>query len=282
METYKKALIAVMDSPSARHAANQGVALAASIGASVVGVSVVPAYEGNMPRLHVRDMQAQIEAPHRKALKELEALAAKANVPCRTVLTAGQPFEAITDMAETEEVDLIVLGGETQSRLERAVLGATVERVIGYARRDTLVIPEGCEVDFSRILLGTDGSRDTARATARALDLARAYGGSVRVVSVVDTPSDYHLWNNVIEEMTKQCRTFVDHVAKEAEPLGVAVETGVLQGDTVDSLLEEAERISAKLIVLGTHGRTGLRRLLMGGVASGVLRQNRFPILVSP
>ncbi len=282
MIQHSKLLLAVTDTPSARHAGGQGIALAASIGANVVGVSVCPSYEGNMSRLYIKDMQESIEAPHKKILAEFKDLAEKAGVPYRAVMPEGQPFEAIVDTADAENADMIVLGGMSGSRLERSVLGATAVRVIGYARRDVLVVPENTSVSFSEILLATDGSRYSVRAAQRAVDLARAYGGKLHAVSVIDVPSDYHLWEKAMDDFTVRARTALDDVAEQATSAGVEVATHVLMGDAADSIVLKAEEIGAGLVVLGSHGRTGLRRLMLGSVAAGVLRKDRFPVLVVP
>lgn len=280
--TFKKLLIAVMDSPSSRHAGGQGIALAASLGASVVGVSVLPAYEGGMSLLHLTDMRAQVEAPHRKALNELGQLAKKTDTPYRSALLEGQPFEAIADMAEAEDADLIILGGAPRTALERSILGATSARIIGYARRPVLVIPEGAQVDFGRIVLGTDGSRCGESARNLGLRLAKAYGAELRAVAVIDAPAEYRIYEKAMQIFSERARNALALVKMQGEELGLNVSTEVIQGDTADAIVEKAEAIGAGLIVLGTHGRTGLKRLMLGSVAAGVIRQSRAATLVVP
>lgn len=280
MKPYNKLLVAVMDSPAALHAGGQGLALAASMGASVVGVSVVPSYEGNMDRLYLEDMRGNIEAPHRKALEALSEQAEKMRTPCRTVMVEGKAFEGVVDIAEAEEADLIVLGGVTRALLARSVLGTTAVRVIGYSHRDTLVVPESAEVDFSRILLATDGSRECESAVSRALQLAKVYGGELRAVSVVDTPSEYHLWEKVMDDYSKRAWACVNDVVEKGKAVDLEVQTAVRQAGASDGIIEEAEEWDPRLIVVGTHGRTGLKRLMLGSVAAGVLRRNLYPTLV--
>lgn len=282
VNTLKTLLIAVMDTPSSRHAGSQGLALAASLGARVIGVSVCPAHEGGMSRLHGSDMRKQIEAPHRKVLDEMAGEAEKAGILYRSALLEGQPFEVIADMAEAEEVDLVILGGASRSILERTILGATAERVIGYSRCPVLVIPEGTTVGFSNMLLGTDGSRNSENAEALALQLAKTYGGKLRAVSVVDVPAEYHVHEKGMEAFMDKARKQTADVAARAEGSEVEIATEVMQGDTAKCLVEKALEIKAEMIVIGTHGRTGLRRLMMGSVAANVLRHNRVPALVVP
>lgn len=282
VNTHKKLLIAVADTPSSRHAGGQGIALAASMGASAIGISVCPGFEGNMYRLYTRDMRENIEEPHRKVLNELKEQASRAGVTYRSVMPEGHAFEAIVDEAEAQCADLIVIGGVSRSRIERSLLGTTVERVIGYAHRDVLVIPEGSEVSFNNIVLATDGSRYSEKAAERAVALARAYGGSINAIFAIDVPSDYYLWDKVMDDMTNTGRAALEHITDLGNAADVPVTTAVHNGDATELILEEADTCNAGLIVLGSHGRTGLRRLMMGSVAAGVLRSNKRPVLVVP
>lgn len=282
MKTYKKLLIAVMDTPSARHAGGQGLTLAASMGAEAVLVSVMPPYEGNMDRLYLRDMREHMEKPHRKVLDDLSAFADKVGASCRTMLVEGKPFESIVDAAEAEDADMIVLGGQSQSRLERSIMGETPARVIGYAHRDVLVVPEGAEVDFARILVATDGSRDSENASMRAVDLGRAYGGQVSAISVIDVPAEYNLWEKAMNDFTGRAKNSVNHVADLGRQEGIEVRTVIRQAEAAQGIVAEAEGWDATLIVLGTHGRTGLKRIMLGNVASGVLHHSVKPVLVAP
>jgi nucleotide-binding universal stress UspA family protein len=154
--------------------------------------------------------------------------------------------------------------------------------VIGYSRSDVLVIPEGKEVNFSRILLATDGSRDCENAISKALQLAVEYGSELRAVSIIDIPADYVIWEEVMKECIDKARGNVDAVVEKGEEVGVKVQVGIRQADAVEGVLREAEEWNASLIVLGTHGHTGLKRLLLGSVAAGVLSGNSFPVLVCP
>ena len=282
MAAFKTLLVAVADTPSARHASGQGIALAASAGADLVGVSVCPPYEGTMNRLHITDMRERIEGPLRSLLAEFKTMADKAGVPCRPLLVPGRTYEAIADTAEEEKADLIVLGTEKRSRLERSLLGATEERVIGFAQCPVLVIPEGANVDFSRILLATDGSKEVEKASNTAIGLAGTYGGALRAVSVVDVPDNYRLWENVMKENIGYARSCVDKVAQAGQESSLAVEATVIEGEAAETIVQTAEEGKSTLIVMGTHGRTGIKRLMMGGVAVGVLRRSTIPVLVVP
>ena len=109
----------------------------------------------------------------------MRQIAAEAGQPVEPVHAVGNPVEEIVRLADEQQAGLVVLGYPKRSMIERVLLGRTAARVIGYSPCDVLMIPEQSVVNFSRILVGIDGSRYSMEAGERALDLAAALGGEV-------------------------------------------------------------------------------------------------------
>ena len=136
---------------------------------------------------------------------------------------------------------------------------------------------------YSRIMVAVDGSDISALALQEALALARDQHAQVRIVHVIDTvpPLDV-AFDAFRQSCLQEGREVLDHavgVARqaevEAEPLLVDTESSPSRGIT-----DEAARWPADLIVVGTHGRTGLMHLLLGSVAEGVVRHAPVPVLL--
>ncbi len=278
-------LVALTDSRAGLNAAEQAVKLAASTGSRLAAISVAPALEGDLDLLHFPDPQSAQDAlaePHKNALRQAKDLAARHGVGLETFLAFGQPHEKIVDRAEALDSTLIILGESRRGVVERAVLGPTAARVVGYARRDVLVIPEGSDLDFSRIVLATDGSANSRGAVSRAYELARAYGGRIICVGAVHVLPEYNIWGNVVDEMLAKARNNVDAVVQAGREMGLSIEGEVSQAEPAEAIIEAAARTKAGVIVMGSHGRTGLRRLLMGSVAESVLSRASCPTLLAP
>ena len=134
---------------------------------------------------------------------------------------------------------------------------------------------------YDRILLPTDGSTGTAHVALQAIDLAEQYGATIHGLHVVDTDttsilSDIGSSDEVLKRRGEQA---VSVVEKMAESHDVTVETEVIEGDPAESILEYAEEIDADVIVAGTHGRSGVRRHLLGSVAERLVRHADCPVL---
>lgn len=146
---------------------------------------------------------------------------------------------------------------------------------------------------YRRILVAFDGSHGSHMALGHALALAREQHASVRVVHAIESlhylvslSGGYPFDAGGLIESLRQEGTWVLNAAKDkAQSAGVAVETALLEGTNPTEriahlLLREARRWDADLVVLGTHGRRGLDRLMLGSVAEALVRAATVPVLL--
>ncbi len=145
---------------------------------------------------------------------------------------------------------------------------------------------------YRRILLATDGSSVSNQALAQAVMLAAAFQSELRVVCVTDQYSiDQSWWVNAeaFEELVQRMRAasnkILSEAAAEAQKSGVRAETRLLElqerGQRIsDRIANEADAWPADLVVLGTHGRRGMDRLVLGSVAEGVARRASAPVML--
>ena len=136
---------------------------------------------------------------------------------------------------------------------------------------------------FERIILATDGSKNSTAAVTEALRIGRESGSEVYVVSVIDTRRLSSVSPEIqvagsIERMQAEAELIVGTVKKLGS--GQAVETSVLYGDPVNEIIRFSRETSADLIVVGTRGKSGIERIFLGSVAEGVVREAPCPVLV--
>lgn len=138
---------------------------------------------------------------------------------------------------------------------------------------------------YDTILTPTDGSSHARRAADHALALGRAFDATVRAVSVVDVQGAAGVFGaggvgpEFRERLTEEAEAAVDTVRSRAD--GVNLETAVLDGDPPAAILEDAEAGDADLVVMGTHGRTGIHRYVAGSVTEQVVRRASVPVLTT-
>lgn len=281
MEKYTNILVAVDGSESGKNALLQAFKLARDERCRITVTSVVPPYEGEIEVLGIKNIRAALRKPCDDALAEAEKLAKTERARFKMVCEEGEVHERIVDLADAESCDVIVMGKRGLGRIERAFVGNVTARVIGHTLRDVLVIPRGAAVGWKKIVLATDGSRYSAAAAARAIMLAKSYGGELKVISVVDVPAEYYAEApRAVEDLVKKARGYVTDVKKQAEEAGVAAETFIAETEAYEAIISLAKEQNADIIVMGSHGRTGLKRLLMGSVTEKVISHAPYPVLV--
>ena len=139
---------------------------------------------------------------------------------------------------------------------------------------------------LKRIVVPLDGSECAAHAFNYALGLAKAQGATLDVMAVIDpvailgrTPSRPHEEKQIAEARADADRALKSAVETAANA-GIPAERHVELGDPVDKIVEHATKKRAQAIVMGTHGRSGFKRLFMGSVAEAVLRLSPCPVVV--
>jgi nucleotide-binding universal stress UspA family protein len=141
---------------------------------------------------------------------------------------------------------------------------------------------------FKNILVPVDFSQCSFDAVRASADVSSRYGAEVCLVHVYE-PINYALPGNYpfympgqLEGILAECEKRLADAKKEAEAAGIArVQTQQLQGSPATEIVEFAKKHGFDLIVIGTHGRTGLQRALIGSVAEKVVRHAHCPVLVA-
>jgi nucleotide-binding universal stress UspA family protein len=135
---------------------------------------------------------------------------------------------------------------------------------------------------YDRILVPTDGSRQADHAFEQALDLAETYDAEVHLLYVVDVSALAGEFDavTVIDQLEEAGREITDRLRERAAEAGVErVETSVVEGVPHRTILDYADENDVDLVVMGTHGRTGLDRYLLGSVTEKVVRLSDAPVL---
>jgi nucleotide-binding universal stress UspA family protein len=281
MGKFRKILVAIDGSESSKNALRESFKLATNEQSWITVVSVAPPYEGDLALMAIGNIQKAIKEPCEKALVEAEKIAKAERVMIKTVCVEGKPYERIIDLAEAENCDLIILGRKGMSRVERVLMGSVAARVIGYSPKDILVVPEDTKIGWKIILVSTDGSRYSKAATNKAIDFAKSYGGEIKAVSVVDVTEEFLARApGAVEELVRKAKNFVDDIREKADVQGVKAETFVREGEPYKIITTLAKEYKSNVIVMGSHGRTGLKRLLMGSTAEKVIGYAPCPVLV--
>ncbi|WP_267640114.1 universal stress protein [Haloarchaeobius amylolyticus] len=137
-------------------------------------------------------------------------------------------------------------------------------------------------VGYSHILVPVDGSDASEAAAEHAIDLATRYDAGVTVMHVVDDdllPLDARS-QQLVERLEAEAADIVTEVVEWATEAGVMpIERRIVRGSPADEILTAIDEKDVDLVVLGSHGRSGIDKFIMGSVSERVVRQSPVPVL---
>jgi nucleotide-binding universal stress UspA family protein len=228
-----------------------------------------------------KEVRANLDTVHARAKKE--------GVECGTAIYEGEDsYRYIVDEAAKQKSTMIVMGRRGKRGLKRLVMGSTTAWVIGHSPCSVLVVPRAAQVEYKNVLVATDGSKYSTAAASEAIGIAKLNGSKLTVIAVVPaelaTPTDVEFGvgqrEKIADQVMHEAEKNAKAVKEAAQKEGVNVQAFVMTGRPADAIIEIAKEKGADLIVVGSHGRTGLDRLLMGSVAERVIVLSNSAVLV--
>lgn len=281
MGKFKKILVPIDGSEASKNALLQSFKLAASEENIITVLAVDPVYQGDLELVTVSNIKDVLKGPGKENLDEAQKIADDQKVPITTRLENGDPVRKILEVAEEEKCDLIVMGRRGMTRFERALMGSVTSKIIASFHGMTLVVMRDSTLDWSNMLLATDGTKASDAAVESAIDFALTYQGTLNILSVVPLYLEY-IGNHpdVVQRMVRDARVQVDRVRDHAREKGVNAESFVREGEPYERIVELATELKTNMIVTGSHGRQGLTRVFLGSVASMVIGHSSCPVMV--
>ena len=136
---------------------------------------------------------------------------------------------------------------------------------------------------YQNILVAIDDSEMTDKVIREAAQLAKALNSQITVVSVVasDPYLNYGQGQEFLDRVRDHVKNHLTQVAEKFKAFEVSVHTQILEGAFIHhEIVTAAQNLGSELIIMGSHGRTGLTKLVLGSVAQKVLAESQIPVLV--
>jgi hypothetical protein len=281
MGKYRKILVAFDGSEAGKNALREAFKLARDNHKWITVITINPPYRGDLDLIGVSNISELLKGSGEKILAEAREIAETEGALIKTRLEEGEIFEKIIEVAEEERCDLIVMGRQGITNLKKTLMGSVTAKVIGHFQGKILVVPENATLGWKNILVGTDGSRYSDIAIEEAVNYARSYGGVLKLVQVVDVTEEFQAHApELIEKLIARAKENLKNIKQKLQQKGINVETFVREGEPYKIITELATDLKSDVIVLGSHGKTGLHKLLMGSVTERVIGYSPCPVLI--
>ena len=285
---FDRLLFPIDDSDGAVAVRESVYALATAHDATLHVLNVADTAHDSVTRIGDEVVDA-LEIEGEELVSETASQAAERGIPTKTAVLQGGVAPTITRYAETADIDLIVMPTQGRTGIEEHLLGSTTERVSRETPVPLLTLgPDAAAVStpIERLLVPTDGSDTAAAALDVGIDLALTDSSTLQLLSVIDTSlfgSELQA-DQYAEGLSETASEIVTDARDRATAAGVTdVVTAVEEDESVVAGIQSyAADADSDCIVVGTHGRTGLDRYLLGSVTETLIRTTSIPVLVVP
>ncbi len=210
-----------------------------------------------------------------------------------TLVVENDPADGITQEASREPDTLIAISTHGRSGIGRWVLGSVTDKVVRLADGPVLVVraheSPAQEPKIDRVILALDGSEASEKAVPHAAQIAKGLGVGITLLRSI-TPLVYGdayveyipAWNDdLYQDVAKDVKDYLDKMAKRGRDEGVmSVRESAPDGYAASVVLDEVGAEGDKLVVMATHARSGVGRLVLGSVADRVVRHSTGPVLL--
>jgi len=264
----EKLLVATDGSQFSEGAVREALSFAKKCSSKMYALSVLetnPEYEtiGS-------DVFEKEEAEVTRNLESVKERASREGVTCETIFLHGaEPYQQIVDEAAERKVDMIIIGRRGRKGLMKVLMGKVAAKVIAHAPCKVLVVPRAARIEYKTLLVAADGSDHSIAAVGEAVAIAKRCGSSIIAVSAMRSESEH-----------QEATALVNAVAELAGKEGVPVEILTPLGRSYDVIVETAGGRGVDLIVMGTYGKTGVKKLLMGSSTEKVIGNAGCAVLV--
>jgi nucleotide-binding universal stress UspA family protein len=268
MEKLERILVATDNSLYSEGAIREGIKFASICSSKLFACMTLesnPEYETIGSNIFEKE-----EADAATHLESIKTRSEKEGVACSIILRVSMDAsKVILDEANEKKVDMIVIGRRGYKGLVKALMGEAAAKVIAHAPCKVLVVPKAAQIGYKNILVATDGSSHANAAVTEAIEIAKRCGSHIIVLSAMHDESE-----------RDEAKQISDKAVESARKNGVSAESVTPVGKAFTGILETAGGRGVDLIVMGTYGKTGFKKLLMGSATEKVIGTAECAVLV--
>jgi nucleotide-binding universal stress UspA family protein len=204
--------------------------------------------------------------------------------PVTKHVVVGSPAEQIVTLAERLKVGLILLGSRGLGPIKERLIGSVSHRVLTFAPGAKLILP-GPLKRLQHILLPVQGTYDADQTVSFLLQKPFRESPAVTLFTVlphtrppwpVDAVSAEHMETHSL----RKAKDFLDETAAKLRPSGYQIRVATTLGTPVEEILREAQATNTDLILMGSRGRRGITRMVLGSVSHALLHQGTYPLMI--
>ncbi|MBU1404598.1 MAG: universal stress protein [Proteobacteria bacterium] len=269
----ERILLATDCSPFSEGAEQEAIFFAQACGAVLTILHVIEANPEFSTIGH--ETALEMEESARDHLEKIQRMATNEEIKAEIVIRhSDDPVEVINEEVLTRNIDIVITGRRGRRGIKKILMGVVTEKVASMVPCKTLIVPKDFVIAGDGVLLATDGSSFSENAEKEAISMVSRcdYLKYICVVSAAATAAE-------LDEAKQRVQRITTRI--QAENKKITIETVAEIGSPSDMIVREAREKKVDVIIMGSHGRTGLQRLLMGSVCSELIASAPCSVLIT-
>jgi nucleotide-binding universal stress UspA family protein len=204
-----------------------------------------------------------------------------------SLVCEGEPPDVVAAVAAGREMDLIALGTHGRRGIKRLLLGSVTSGVIAKAGCDVLVVknnPSQSAGSYKSILAAYDGSVCSRKSLSRACELAKGQDAQLTVLYVIpryEEMVEFFMTDTIKSALYKEAQKIIDGARELSSSAASPLASLIREGQAAETIVETSQTLKNDLIVMGSHGWSGVSKAIIGSTAERVIMKTDCPVLVS-
>ena len=305
---YRRMLVPLDGSKLAEEAFPYAQELAGRLDLDLHFLHVRTPLEPSISQIYLDEMAESVRQQSEKIQAKTVGKTAIRSIEVRSKVVAGYPSEEILKYAEENTIDVILMATHGAGGVRRWALGSVAYQVLHSSKIPVWLIRSGLpkeivydQLPHRTILVPLDGSKLAESALLHAEAIAKQRGANVVDILLLSVyapsiyPAIYYFQTDYppkvplkyadyvqqeIDQAKERCEKYLKNVANQLISDGMKVKTEAITGDVSDQIIEYANKNPAQLIVMASHGHSGINHLAFGSVAEKILLQTNTPIFM--
>jgi nucleotide-binding universal stress UspA family protein len=290
----RRVLWATDGSKVSEEALKYAVLFAENFGSDIIGIHVIPKPEKLLFKSEFHDWTVKVEENLKSELSSLTKKLQDKGISFEGMVSKGVPGVEILECARRENANLIVLGKSGLGLLDRLLVGSTTLRVLRESEMPVLAVKKTeveADIKIGRILVPVEISDQVNSALIFAIELARTFKAKITVLYVFrldvytyEVPASTLVLDDLIkfssEELAKRVEEVTQMRSGSKDETWLEIDTRVIQAiNPAIAISDYAVSNEIDLIVINTHGRKGISRLILGSVTERVIQESSCAVL---
>jgi len=274
MKILKKILVATDFSKSSENTVKNAIEVAKLFESNIILIHVLP---DDIKNDKVRTMIRN--AAEKQLITINESIEKEGVEACKPFLKYGKHYDKIIQVANKENVNLIMIGAGEKMKKDTFKLGTTAEKLVRRSDKPVLVVKKGSDLkNVKSILCPVDFSEESKLALNNAINIARRYDAKLNILGVLEEHSRGYKglklkWNELNELGKSEFKDEMDSFLKNFNLIDVNWKCIIKTGDPAKKILRTIKTKNADLLVMGSSGKSSFHRMIMGSVTEKVIRE---------